>query len=275
MDHPMENPAGRTDGTGPLGSAGGRFSARLGSRRRRRFSGHRRGADGQGRYYCPGVHHVQGFRRGQHRCGRAWALLPGQQPGRIPADQGRRAGKRAGCRRVSPGPAAPQRSRPPRRQDLRQEAQHEPEPARRRLAQRPSPADQGPIVYSIYPLPMTVLDQNNGQYTATIAAIQDIIASAPPESYLNSWHEALTLPGSTPPDATPAMMSDLHSALNEMCQGTNVTYGSIFGSAANFLVSPVQVPRPTARRPRLAAHVGFGAGRPRLLRHRPVRPQRY
>jgi hypothetical protein len=101
----------------------------------------------------------------------------------------------------------------------------------------PSPADQGPIVYSIYPLPDTVLNPKNPHHSATIAAIEKTIHTAPPNSYLNSWHEALTLKGSTPPGATPAIMKSLHSALNVMCKkSAHVTYGSIFGASANFLV---------------------------------------
>ena len=103
----------------------------------------------------------------------------------------------------------------------------------------PSPADQGPIVYSIYPLPDTVLNPKNPHHSATIAAIENIIHTAPPNSYLNSWHEALTLKGSTPPGATPAIMKSLHSALNVMCKkSAHVTYGSIFGDSANFLARP-------------------------------------
>jgi hypothetical protein len=108
----------------------------------------------------------------------------------------------------------------------------------------PSPADQGPMVYSIYPMPDTVLKSSNPDHTDTINAIKNIIATAPPNSYLNAWHEALTLRGSTPPNATAVIMKSLHSALNELCQGTGVTYGSIFGSGsnANFLTGSNTAP---------------------------------
>lgn len=99
----------------------------------------------------------------------------------------------------------------------------------------PSPTDQGPIVYSIYPIPSTVTGPTPDP--ATMLAIENLIGTAPPGSYLTAWHEALSLSGSTPPGATPAMMNSLHTALNKMCQGSNVTYGSIFGGDANFLAN--------------------------------------
>lgn len=94
----------------------------------------------------------------------------------------------------------------------------------------PSPAFQGPMVYSIYPLPDTVVPSN-----PAYAAIQNIIATAPAgPQYLTAWHEALNDNSLTPPRATPATMWTLHNTLNQMCQGTNVTYGSIFGGDPSF-----------------------------------------
>lgn len=109
-----------------------------------------------------------------------------------------------------------------------------------RLARRwpagPSPATQGPMVYSIYPLLDTMVPGHPG-YKATIKAIRNIIATAPPHSYLTAWHEALNHNKLTPPGATPAKMRALHSTLNRMCQGTNVTYGSIFGGSPKFFTA--------------------------------------
>jgi hypothetical protein len=103
----------------------------------------------------------------------------------------------------------------------------------RRWPAGPSPTTQGPIVYSIYPPLQSVIDSDR----ATMRAIQNIIDTAPPNSYLNAWHEALSLPASTPRDATPARLKLVHSKLNEMCQkSSNVTYGALFGGDANFLV---------------------------------------
>jgi hypothetical protein len=97
----------------------------------------------------------------------------------------------------------------------------------------PDVGSNGPVVFSIYPLPDTVLGSGSA-----IPAIETIIADAPPGSYLSAWHEAISNSITTPPAPynTPAAMKDLHSALNEMClQNTNVTYGAIFGGDANFL----------------------------------------
>lgn len=110
----------------------------------------------------------------------------------------------------------------------------------------PSPTAQGPIVYSIYPIPDTIANSDNPAYWTTIRTIQNIIDTAPPSSYLTAWHEALSLPSSTPPGATPATMKSVHNVLNGMCQkSANVTYGSIFGGNANFLVDQGMMP-PTA-----------------------------
>lgn len=98
----------------------------------------------------------------------------------------------------------------------------------------PTPATQGPIVYSIYPIPSTVIDGD----AFTMGAIRQIILSAPPGSYMSAWHEARSLSSSTPPppDNTPARLKLMHSILNGMCLGTNVTYGSIFAGDADFTV---------------------------------------
>jgi hypothetical protein len=87
----------------------------------------------------------------------------------------------------------------------------------------PSPpvSNAGPIVLSIYPVPEHVLD---GSLFDTLG---DLMASAPPGSYLTTWHEALSLP--YPSYITSDSMYQLHARMNTIAQGTNVTYGSIFG----------------------------------------------
>ncbi len=92
----------------------------------------------------------------------------------------------------------------------------------------PAPGTQGPIVYSIYPIPDTVTGtKTQSPDPKTVAAIEHLIATAPAGSYLDSWHEAFGL--SYPSYITHAAMYRLHAALNDMCKGTGVTYGSIFG----------------------------------------------
>lgn len=85
----------------------------------------------------------------------------------------------------------------------------------------PPVAKAGPVVYSIYPVPDHVF---NGDLSD---ALKKLIASAPPESYLTTWHEALSLP--YPSYITSENMRKLHAHMNAITQGTNVTYGSIFG----------------------------------------------
>jgi hypothetical protein len=85
----------------------------------------------------------------------------------------------------------------------------------------PPVANPGPIVYSIYPVPEHVF---SGSLNKTL---ESLIASAPPNSYLTAWHEALSLP--FPKYITSANMFKLHAHLNAMTKGTHVTYGSIFG----------------------------------------------
>jgi hypothetical protein len=87
----------------------------------------------------------------------------------------------------------------------------------------PSPptSGAGPIVYSIYPVPEHVF---NGKLHDVLA---HLIASAPPASYLTTWHEALSL--SYPAYITRDTMYKLHSHMNALTKGTNVTYGSVFG----------------------------------------------
>jgi hypothetical protein len=85
----------------------------------------------------------------------------------------------------------------------------------------PPVANPGPIVYSIYPVPEHVF---NGSLNKTL---ESLIASAPPNSYLTAWHEALSLP--FPKYINSANMFKLHAHINAMTKGTNVTYGSMFG----------------------------------------------
>jgi hypothetical protein len=85
----------------------------------------------------------------------------------------------------------------------------------------PPVANPGPIVYSIYPVPEHVF---SGSLNKTL---ESLIASAPPNSYLTAWHEALSLP--FPKYINSANMFKLHAHLNAMTKGTHVTYGSMFG----------------------------------------------
>ena len=85
----------------------------------------------------------------------------------------------------------------------------------------PPVANPGPIVYSIYPVPEHVF---SGSLNKTL---ESLIASAPPDSYLTAWHEALSLP--FPKYINSANMFKLHAHLNAMTKGTHVTYGSMFG----------------------------------------------
>jgi hypothetical protein len=84
-------------------------------------------------------------------------------------------------------------------------------------------ANPGPIMYSIYPDILHVLD---GSLNDTL---KSLIASAPPNSYLNCWHEALSLNYNQFPWVTSDNMYQLHCRMNTLVQGSNVTYGSIFG----------------------------------------------
>jgi hypothetical protein len=59
--------------------------------------------------------------------------------------------------------------------------------------------------------------------------LKSLINSAPPNSYLNCWHEALSLDYSEYPFVTSDAMYQLHARMNTLVQGSNVTYGSIFG----------------------------------------------
>jgi hypothetical protein len=85
----------------------------------------------------------------------------------------------------------------------------------------PPVTNAGPIVYSIYPVPEHVF---NGSLNKTL---ESLIASAPPNSYLTAWHEALSLP--FPKYINSANMFKLHAHINAMTKGTHVTYGSVFG----------------------------------------------
>src|SRR6185437_9153372 len=89
----------------------------------------------------------------------------------------------------------------------------------------PNVPSVGPIVYSIYPNPADVLEGTNPQ---VFFNIQSLIASAPPHSYLAAWHEGLSL--AHPDYITAASLFELHAALNEMCLGSNVTYGAILST---------------------------------------------
>jgi hypothetical protein len=87
------------------------------------------------------------------------------------------------------------------------------------------------MVYSIYPVPEHVLD---GTLYDNLVSL---ISSAPPNSYLNTWHEALSLDYSQYPFITSDNMYQLHARMNTLVQQhatatdgvPNVIYGSIFG----------------------------------------------
>lgn len=86
---------------------------------------------------------------------------------------------------------------------------------------------KGPIVFSIYPVPDPVTGISTaGPNHDAVSQIQHLIDSAPPNSYLTAWHEALTL--HYPSYVTSNSMFQLHARLNRMTRGTNVTYGSVF-----------------------------------------------
>ena len=98
-----------------------------------------------------------------------------------------------------------------------------------------------PVVYSIYPIPDTVTNPDNAAFDDTIAKLTLLIQNAPPNAYLNAWHEALSLPY-TGFDITAANMLALHKALRDLVHtvndqsGSTVQYGSIFGGGANLVV---------------------------------------
>jgi hypothetical protein len=84
-------------------------------------------------------------------------------------------------------------------------------------------ANPGPVVYSIYPVIPDVMDGTLDR------VLESLIGSAPPDSYLNCWHEALSLDYSQYPFVTSNAMYQLHARMNAKVRGSNVTYGSIFG----------------------------------------------
>jgi len=88
----------------------------------------------------------------------------------------------------------------------------------------PPVANAGPILYSIYPVPEHLF---SGSLNKTL---ESLIHSAPPNSYLTAWHEALSLP--FPKYITSASMFKLHAHINAMTKGTHVTYGSVFGGGS-------------------------------------------
>ncbi len=73
---------------------------------------------------------------------------------------------------------------------------------------------------SIRPVPSTLL---SGSLDAPLKAF---IASAPPGSLLNAWHEAGNLAG-YPAYINPANMRSVHTYMNHLCEGSNVSYGPI------------------------------------------------
>lgn len=89
----------------------------------------------------------------------------------------------------------------------------------------PEPANPGPIVYSIYPVPADVMSGKGPVY----AAVTHLIRTAPAGSYLTCWHEALSL--KYPKYITSNTMYQLHARMNTLTRQLNpgLTYGAIFG----------------------------------------------
>jgi hypothetical protein len=58
--------------------------------------------------------------------------------------------------------------------------------------------------------------------------LSDMIASAPPGSMLNAWHEVLSLKYK-PSYLTPANVYRMHRKMNTLCRGSQVTYGCLLG----------------------------------------------
>lgn len=94
-----------------------------------------------------------------------------------------------------------------------------PEPAADAGGGEPSRRSIGPVVLSLHP----VMDHVLHGSTDTLARLKELIKSAPPNSYLTTWHEALSL--KYPSYITNNSMFQLHARMNTLAQGSNVTYG--------------------------------------------------
>jgi hypothetical protein len=73
---------------------------------------------------------------------------------------------------------------------------------------------------SIRPVPSSLLSGSLD------AQLKTFIASAPPGSLLNAWHEAGNLAG-YPAYINPANMRSVHTYMNHLCAGSDVSYGPI------------------------------------------------
>ena len=58
--------------------------------------------------------------------------------------------------------------------------------------------------------------------------IRAMIAGAPPGSMLNAWHEVMSLPYKQR-YLTPSNIYQMHSRMQALCRGSNVTYGALLG----------------------------------------------
>jgi hypothetical protein len=79
---------------------------------------------------------------------------------------------------------------------------------------------QARVTLSIRPVPDDLLA---GRLDGRLA---DLIAAAPPGVRLSAWHEASNLPG-YPDWVTAGAMTAVHEHMQELCRGSNVSYGSI------------------------------------------------
>jgi hypothetical protein len=76
------------------------------------------------------------------------------------------------------------------------------------------------VTLSIRPLPDDLLAGRLDEQ------LKPFIAAAPPGMKLSAWHEASNLPG-YPDWLSPGGMTQVHHYMQELCRGSNVSYGSI------------------------------------------------
>jgi hypothetical protein len=82
------------------------------------------------------------------------------------------------------------------------------------------------VTLSIRPLPDDLLAGRLDE------RLKSLIAVAPPGVRLSAWHEASNLPG-YPDWVTADRMAPVHEYMQELCRGTNVSYGSIICAVPN------------------------------------------
>jgi hypothetical protein len=96
----------------------------------------------------------------------------------------------------------------------------------------PYPGYVGPSVFSIYPVPSTILGplfspKFSPKNLPARGIIEELMASAPPNSYLSAWHEFGTI-NYRSFGVTAANLALVHLVLNDMAKSyPNVTYGPI------------------------------------------------